>query len=132
VFYKWDGKQTFLAELASHPHVLEVSVVARSHSKWGERPMAFVVLHSHHTLTWKGRHDEFSKQLKEFAKTRLPGFACPEWVEIVPELPVSHVMSWLNSPPSLMHQLQRKPLRGKSSSLNYANLWPNFENRYYM
>jgi len=74
-------------ELASHPHVLEVSVVARGHIKWGERPMAFVVLHPHHSSTWKGRHDEFSKELKDFAKTRLSGFACPEWVEIVPELP---------------------------------------------
>jgi len=51
--------------------------------------MAFVVLHPHHSPNWKGRHDEFSKELKDFAKTRLPGFACPEWVEIVPELPVS-------------------------------------------
>ena len=79
----------FLPELASHPHVLEVSVVARGHIKWGERPMAFVVLHPHHASAWQGRHDKFSKELKEFAKTRLPGFACPEWVEIVPELPVS-------------------------------------------
>jgi len=54
--------------------------------------MAFVVLHPHHMLTWKGRHNEFSKKLKEFAKTRLPGFACPEWVEVVQELPVSQVM----------------------------------------
>lgn len=29
-------------ELSSHPHVLEVSVVARAHPLWGERPMAFV------------------------------------------------------------------------------------------
>jgi len=74
-------------ELATHPHVLEVSVVARSHPKWGERPMAFVILHSHHADRWSGRHAEFSKHLKEHARTRLPGFACPEWVEVVPELP---------------------------------------------
>ncbi|KAF9015310.1 AMP-dependent synthetase and ligase [Cyathus striatus] len=74
-------------ELASHPHVLEVSVVARSHPKWGERPMAFVILHPQHTSRWSGRHHEFAKDLKEHAKSRLPGFACPEWVEVVPELP---------------------------------------------
>ncbi|KAG8896804.1 hypothetical protein FRC01_011615, partial [Tulasnella sp. 417] len=32
-------------ELATHPDVLEVAVVARPHPKWGERAMAFVVLH---------------------------------------------------------------------------------------
>ncbi|KAF8973713.1 hypothetical protein BDZ97DRAFT_1900508 [Flammula alnicola] len=74
-------------ELSSHPHVLEVSVVARKHLKWGERPMAFVVLHPQHVATWKGRLQQFAKDLKDHAKTRLPGFACPEWVEVVPELP---------------------------------------------
>ncbi|KAF8649818.1 hypothetical protein AX16_005583 [Volvariella volvacea WC 439] len=74
-------------ELASHPHILEVSVVARTHPKWGERPMAFVTLHPQHTAHWKGRHPEFAEDLKRHAKSRLPGFACPEWVEVVPELP---------------------------------------------
>ncbi|KAJ3561109.1 hypothetical protein NP233_g10400 [Leucocoprinus birnbaumii] len=74
-------------ELASHPHVLEVSVVARPHLKWGERPMAFVILHPQHAKKWAGRHHEFGNDLKEHARARLPGFACPEWVEVVPELP---------------------------------------------
>ncbi|KAJ3719741.1 acetyl-CoA synthetase-like protein [Lentinula raphanica] len=74
-------------ELASHPHVLEVSVVAREHQKWGERPMAFVILHPEHAAKWHNRHDEFTKDLKAHARKRLPGFACPEWVEVVPELP---------------------------------------------
>ncbi|KZP31199.1 acetyl-CoA synthetase-like protein [Athelia psychrophila] len=74
-------------ELSSHPHVLEVSVVARTHEKWGERPMAFVVLHNHHAPNWEGKHDEFAVDLKKHAKERLPGFACPEWVVVTPELP---------------------------------------------
>ncbi|GLB36300.1 putative AMP-binding enzyme C-terminal domain [Lyophyllum shimeji] len=74
-------------ELASHPHVLEVTVVARKHIKWGERPMAFVVLHPQHASKWAGRHHDFADDLKAHAKARLPGFACPEWVEVVPELP---------------------------------------------
>ncbi|KAL0569049.1 hypothetical protein V5O48_012918, partial [Marasmius crinis-equi] len=72
-------------ELSSHPAVIEVSVVARSHPKWGERPMAFVVLRPRHD--WEGREDEFETELIRYAKTRLPGFACPEWVKIVKELP---------------------------------------------
>ena len=75
-------------ELVTHPHVLEVSVVARPHVKWGERPMAFVVLHPQHVSKWKTRQAAFEKELKEHTKSRLPGFACPEWVEVVPDLPV--------------------------------------------
>ncbi|EKM83756.1 hypothetical protein AGABI1DRAFT_31483 [Agaricus bisporus var. burnettii JB137-S8] len=74
-------------ELTSHPHVLEVSVVARLHPKWGERPMAFVLLHPQHAAKWAGRHHEFGNDLKNHAKARLPGFACPEWIEVVPDLP---------------------------------------------
>ena len=51
--------------------------------------MAFVVLHPGHVSKWKGRHAEFERDLKGHAKNRLPGFACPEWVQVVPELPVS-------------------------------------------
>ncbi|KAJ6574914.1 hypothetical protein B0H19DRAFT_1126352 [Mycena capillaripes] len=74
-------------ELSSHPDVLEASVVARNHKKWGERPHAFIILKSHSTSKWKGRHDAFGEELKAYAKGRLPGFACPEWVEVVEALP---------------------------------------------
>ncbi|KAK7693843.1 hypothetical protein QCA50_003415 [Cerrena zonata] len=74
-------------ELASHPDVLEVSVVARSHPKWGERPMAFVILKVDAVKKWAGKHSAFGDDLKRHAKSRLPGFACPEWVNVVEELP---------------------------------------------
>ncbi|KAF8708468.1 AMP-binding enzyme C-terminal domain, partial [Rhizoctonia solani] len=74
-------------ELSTHPDVLEVAVIARNHPKWGERAMAYVILHSHKAGKWKGKHAEFEADMKNHAKKRLPGFACPEWVEVVPELP---------------------------------------------
>ncbi|KIY72780.1 acetyl-CoA synthetase-like protein [Cylindrobasidium torrendii FP15055 ss-10] len=74
-------------ELSSHPDVLEVSVVARQHLKWGERAMAFVKLHPERASRWADRPEEFAADLKAHAKSRLPGFACPEWVLIVNELP---------------------------------------------
>lgn len=52
--------------------------------QWGERPHAFVVLRD--GAKWHGRHAEFSAELKKHAKSRMPGFAVPEWIEIVPEL----------------------------------------------
>jgi acyl-coenzyme A synthetase/AMP-(fatty) acid ligase len=77
-----------ITELASHHDVLEVSVVGREHPKWGERPMAFVILHTDSAPRWAGKHAEFSLALKAHARERLPGFATPEWVVIVEELPV--------------------------------------------
>ncbi|KAI0689436.1 acetyl-CoA synthetase-like protein [Cytidiella melzeri] len=74
-------------ELASHQDVLEVSVVARAHPKWGERPMAFVILRTEVKRKWDGRQQAFEAELKKHARSRLPGFACPEWVEVVEDLP---------------------------------------------
>lgn len=77
-----------MTELASHPDVLEVSVVGREHPTWGERPMAYVILHTESARRWTGKHTEFSSVLKAHARQRLPGFATPEWVVVVEELPV--------------------------------------------
>ena len=76
-------------ELVTHPDVLEVAVVARGHPKWGERPMAFVTLHPSKAAKWENKHREFEADLKAHARKKLPGFATPEWVAVVPDLPVS-------------------------------------------
>ncbi|KAJ1311125.1 hypothetical protein OPQ81_009626 [Rhizoctonia solani] len=93
-------------ELSTHPDILEVAVISRSHPKWGERAMAYVTLHAHKAAKWKGKHAEFEADLKEHAKKRLPGFACPEWVEIVPELPKTST-----------GKIQKNVLRGRASKL---------------
>jgi acyl-coenzyme A synthetase/AMP-(fatty) acid ligase len=64
-----------------------VSVVARPHPKWGERAMAFVLLRPAAAAKWAARPHDFEVELKRHARTRLPGFACPEWVRVVEELP---------------------------------------------
>lgn len=50
--------------------------------------MAFVILTSPAEKDYAGRHKEFETELKKFARTKLPGFAAPEWVRVVDELPV--------------------------------------------
>lgn len=51
--------------------------------------MAFVILHAASIEKWKN-HDIFARELKQFARKALPGFAIPEWVKVVSELPVSN------------------------------------------
>ena len=51
------------------------------------QPMAFVILNPHGERKWKDKEEAFEKELKTFARGRLPGFASPEWVAIVHELP---------------------------------------------
>ena len=53
--------------------------------------MAFVTLKPAAERKWAGRHDAFAEDMKKFARTRLPGFACPEWVRVEDELPVCHL-----------------------------------------
>lgn len=57
-----------LTELATHPDVLEASVIARPHPRWGERPMAFVILQPAAVKKWSRRHDDFEKDLKAHTK----------------------------------------------------------------
>ena len=93
--------------------------------KWGERPMAFVILHPQHVARWSGRHHEFAEELKEHAKSRLPGFACPEWVEVVPELPVSYSLVVVEE--SNGCDMFRKLRRARYSRQNYGRSLQNFE-----
>lgn len=61
--------------------------------------MAFIILTPAGNKEYAGRHRDFEDDLKKFAKTRLPGFACPEWVSILDELPVSlmlYELTYLN------------------------------------
>ena len=53
--------------------------------------MAFVILHAERAKHWIGKHIELALELKAHARERLPGFAVPEWVAVVEDLPVRHV-----------------------------------------
>lgn len=62
--------------------------------------MAFAILTPSAEKEYAGRHKDFEADLKKFARTRLPGFACPEWVRVVDELPVSPlftVVPWVST-----------------------------------
>jgi acyl-coenzyme A synthetase/AMP-(fatty) acid ligase len=67
--------------LATHPHILEVAVVAIADETWGERPKAYV--------TAKEGRAVDGKQVIEWAKHKssISKFMVPAEVEVLDELP---------------------------------------------
>ena len=77
--------------------------------------MAFVILHPGKAAKWENKHKNFETDLKAHAKKRLPGFATPEWVVIVPDLPVGGTFEWvgpLHATDSLEENFHRKDSKG--------------------
>ncbi len=65
--------------LAAHPAVLEAVVIPIPDEKWGEAPLALVVVKPGATLT--------ETELIEFCRSRLAHYKCPRAVEFVASLP---------------------------------------------
>jgi acyl-coenzyme A synthetase/AMP-(fatty) acid ligase len=77
--------------------------------------MAFVILRTPAAKNWRGRHHEFEKALKAYARTRLPGFASPEWIQVVDELPKTSTGKQVNDSGCrnlLNHQARQNPKDG--------------------
>ncbi len=62
-----------------HPDVLECAVIATPDEKWGEVPIAMVVLKENASLS--------EKELIEFCREKLARFKVPKSVTFMPELP---------------------------------------------
>jgi acyl-coenzyme A synthetase/AMP-(fatty) acid ligase len=77
------------SEISLHPDVSEVAVVARPHEKWGERPMAFVVIKEVSKARCKADPLGLEKSIKLHVRKSLAGLAVPEWIEFVEDLPKS-------------------------------------------
>jgi fatty-acyl-CoA synthase len=65
--------------LYQHPAVLECAVIGVPHEKWGETPMALVVLREGETAS--------EEQLIGFCRENMAHFKCPTSVKFIDELP---------------------------------------------
>lgn len=65
--------------LCRHPLIREVAIVGVPHDKWGETPIAVVVLHE--------QAQEIGDELIRYARERLAHFKCPTRIEYLTELP---------------------------------------------
>ncbi|KKC03111.1 fatty-acid--CoA ligase FadD5 [Mycobacterium nebraskense] len=76
------GENIYCAEvenvLASHPSIVEVAVIGRSHDKWGEVPIAVAAVAGDQLLL---------DELEEFLTERLARYKHPKALEIVDALP---------------------------------------------
>ncbi|MFF2059914.1 long-chain-fatty-acid--CoA ligase [Rhodococcus qingshengii] len=73
---EWISSQDLEVELLAHPAVREAAVIGVADQRWGERPMAFVVLGAPAT----------ESDLKEFLVERVARWWVPEHFEIVDEI----------------------------------------------
>ncbi|GAA5161490.1 long-chain fatty acid--CoA ligase [Amycolatopsis dongchuanensis] len=65
--------------LYEHPDVVEAAVVGKSHERWGEVPLAFVVLRAGAAVT--------AEELAAFCRERLAKFKVPAEIRFLDELP---------------------------------------------
>ena len=80
---EWVSSLELESIISQHPAVNEVAVIGIKDEKWGERPLAMIVLKADHTAT----ADEIKAHVKHFAdEGHISKFAIPEQVRFVESL----------------------------------------------
>ncbi|MFF8367462.1 long-chain fatty acid--CoA ligase [Streptomyces lydicus] len=80
---EWISSVELENHLMAHPHVLEAAVVAVPDDKWGERPLATVVLNEGATIGYE--------ELKAFLGERIARWQLPERWALIPAVPKTSV-----------------------------------------
>jgi fatty-acyl-CoA synthase len=80
---EWISSMELENLLMAHPDVAEAAVIGVSDEKWGERPLAAVVLRPDGTVT--------AAELRDFLSTRVPRWQLPERWSFITEVPKTSV-----------------------------------------
>jgi fatty-acyl-CoA synthase len=80
---EWISSVALENEIMAHPKVVEAAVIAVAHPKWGERPLACVVVRPGEQLS--------KKELLDFLRVRLTSFHLPADVAFIEEVPKTSV-----------------------------------------
>ncbi|MEO6884763.1 MAG: long-chain fatty acid--CoA ligase, partial [Jatrophihabitantaceae bacterium] len=80
---EWISSVELENELMGHPKIAEAAVIAVAHPKWGERPLACVVLAPGESLT--------AEEVLQFLRERLTSWRVPDDVVFIDEVPKTSV-----------------------------------------
>jgi fatty-acyl-CoA synthase len=83
----WISSVALENQLMAHPNVVEAAVIAEPHDKWGERPVAVVVLAEGKKVS--------PSDLRDFIAPHFPRWCLPDRFEFVEELPKTGVGKFL-------------------------------------
>ncbi len=82
---EWISSVELENAIMAHPKVLEAAVIGLSHSKWSERPVAYVVPRPEH------RGDIAEQEIKDFLAPRVAKWWIPDEVRFIDEVPKTSV-----------------------------------------
>ncbi|WP_334121449.1 long-chain-fatty-acid--CoA ligase [Glutamicibacter sp.] len=76
---EWIGSAELENAIMAHPGVYEAAVIARPDEKWGERPVAYVVVHEGHLLT--------AQAVRDYLGERVARWWIPDEIMLVEDIP---------------------------------------------
>jgi fatty-acyl-CoA synthase len=85
---EWISSVELEGAIMAHPKVLEAAVVGLPHSKWQERPVAYVVPRPEH----KGKVS--AEEINEFLSSRVASWWLPDEIRFIDEVPKTSTLKF--------------------------------------
>src|SRR5439155_10575396 len=85
---EWISSVELEGAIMAHPKVLEAAVVGLSHSKWQERPVAYVVPKPEH------RDDVTADEIRGFLSDKVASWWLPDEVRFIEEIPKTSTLKF--------------------------------------
>jgi fatty-acyl-CoA synthase len=85
---EWISSVELEGAIMAHPKVMEAAVIGLYHSKWQERPVAYVVLRPEY------RGDVTADEIREFLAARVARWWLPEEIRFIDEIPKTSTLKF--------------------------------------